>query len=182
MSETFICSDTHFSHRGIVEFLRADGTKERPWTTIEEMDEALVANWNSVVGPKDKVYHLGDVVINRKALPILSRLNGVKRLIKGNHDNFRAEEYLQYFTDIRAYGILNDFILSHIPLHEAYVKERWKGCIHGHLHSKRVMTLDYRNQDAFEVIDPLYLCVSMEQINYTPITLEQATALWDAQQ
>ena len=50
MSNTFIISDTHFSHKGIVKFLRADGvTKERPWGTIEKMDEALVANWNSVV-------------------------------------------------------------------------------------------------------------------------------------
>ncbi len=54
----FIVSDTHFSHRGIVQFLRADGQKERPWNNIEEMDEALVKNWNSVVRPKDKIYHL----------------------------------------------------------------------------------------------------------------------------
>jgi calcineurin-like phosphoesterase family protein len=179
----FLVSDTHFSHKGIVNFLRADGvTKERPWDNIEEMDEALVKNWNSVVSPKDKVYHLGDVCINRSALKILSRLNGEKRLIKGNHDIFRVEEYAEYFKDIRAVHTLNEFILSHIPLHSVYVEERWKGNIHGHLHSGRVTTVDYVCGDMFEVIDPRYLCVSVEQINYTPISFEEAKKRFEEQQ
>lgn len=183
----FLVSDTHFSHRGIVKFLRADGvTKERPWDTIEEMDEALVKNWNSVVKPKDKVYHMGDVCINRSALPIIGRLNGEKRLIKGNHDNFRAEEYLKYFTDIRGTHTLDDFILSHIPLHPTYVKERWKGNIHGHLHSGRVTKpkTDWIGDgwNTYDVIDPRYLCVSVEQTNFTPISLEEAKKRFEEQQ
>lgn len=188
----FLVSDTHFSHKGIVKFLRADGvTKERPWDTIEEMDEALVKNWNSVVGPKDKVYHLGDCVINRSALPILGRLNGEKRLIKGNHDVFRIEEYTPYFKDVRAVHTLDEFILSHIPLHPTYVKERWIGNIHGHLHSNRVMIPKQviinpgeRGSHAgfIAVPDPLYLCVSVEQTNFTPISLEEAKKRFEEQQ
>ena len=174
MPTTFVCSDTHFSHRGIVKFLREDNvTKERPWDNIEEMDEALVKNWNSVVRPTDTVYHLGDVVINRSALPILGRLNGTKILVKGNHDVFRAEEYLEYFKDIRGSAVLNNLVMTHIPLHPASI-ERWRGCIHGHTHSKRVLI----NGE----IDPRYLCVSMEQINYTPISLENLELLWERQQ
>lgn len=191
----FLISDTHFSHRGIVQFLRADGvTKERPWDNIEEMDEALVKNWNSVVSPKDKVYHLGDVVINRSALPILDRLNGEKVLIKGNHDVFRADEYLRYFKDIRgthSLGGRGEFILSHIPVHPFYVTERWKGNIHGHLHSGKVTIVKQYIENAGErgshiahkaVPDPRYLCVSVEQINYTPISFEEAKKKWEEQQ
>ncbi len=178
----FITSDSHFSHRGIVQFLRADGvTKERPWDTIEEMDEALVKNWNSVVRPTDKVIHLGDVVINRSALPIMDRLNGEKTLVLGNHDVLRIEEYLQYFKKVKSMQILDNFICTHIPIHEASL-HRWKGNFHGHLHSNRVMTVDYRNGDMFEVIDPRYLCLSVEQTNFTPISLEDAKKRWEEQQ
>ena len=178
---TFLVSDTHFSHRGIVQFLRADGvTKERPWDTIEEMDEALVKNWNSVVGPKDKVYHLGDVVINRSALKILDRLNGDKRLIKGNHDIFRPDEYLKYFTDIRGSHTLDKYILTHIPVHVDCL-ERWKANIHGHLHSNRVMLPPFDTKGN-RAIDPRYFCVSMEQINYTPIAFEEVKRLMEEQQ
>ncbi len=172
---TFLISDTHFSHRGIVTFLREDGvTKERPWDTIEEMDEALVKNWNSVVRPKDTVYHLGDAVINRSALPILTRLNGNKRLIMGNHDVFRPAEYLEYFKDIRATDTLDDFLLSHIPIYPAGLY-RYKGNLHGHLHSKRVLMYDGS-------VDKRYLCVSVEHTNYTPISFECAKKLFEEQQ
>jgi len=161
MSNTFLVSDTHFGHKGVCHFLRADGvTKLRPWDTPEEMDEAMIKLWNETVQPKDKVYHLGDVVINRKALATLGRLNGDKVLIKGNHDIFRLEEYTPYFRDIRAYHIVYNTVLSHIPIHPDS-KQRFDGNIHGHLHSNK---LD----------DPWYLCVCVEQTDFKPIALEEA--------
>jgi calcineurin-like phosphoesterase family protein len=158
MSNIFLISDTHFGHVGVTQFLRDDGTKLRPWGNIEEMDEALVSNWNSVVNPKDKVYHLGDVVINRKHLKTLLRLNGEKVLVKGNHDIFRINEYLEHFKDVRGYHILDNLIMSHIPIHPDS-RGRFKGNIHGHLHANNVG-------------DPWYYNVSVEQINYTPIPFE----------
>lgn len=146
------------------EFLNSDNSKLRPWTSVEEMDEALVANWNSVVNKKDKVYHLGDVVINRKALGTLSRLNGEKVLIKGNHDIFRLTDYTAHFKDIRAYHVLDKMLLSHIPVHPDS-KGRFKANIHGHTHSNRVL-------DSQGLIDEYYQCVCVEQINYTPIEFE----------
>ena len=89
MTETFVVSDTHFGHAGVCRFLRDDGTKLRPWDTVEEMDEYMVEAWNNTVRPQDKVYHVGDVVMNRRCLKIMERLNGDKVLIKGNHDIFR---------------------------------------------------------------------------------------------
>lgn len=143
----------------------SNGTKLRPWDTTEEMDEALVENWNKDVKPKDKVYHLGDVVINRGALPILARLNGDKVLVKGNHDIFRAAEYLQYFRDIRGSHKLGEFVLSHIPVHPDSISRWAKGNVHGHLHDDRVML----NSE----IDKRYICVSVEHTNYTPIPFDE---------
>ena len=79
MPAVFLVSDTHFGHAGVCRFTRNDGvTKLRPWDNSDEMDEFMVEAWNERVRPNDKVYHLGDVVINRKSLGIMRRLNGDK--------------------------------------------------------------------------------------------------------
>ena len=169
MPAVFLVSDTHFGHAGVCRFLREDGTKLRPWDNPEEMDEEMVKRWNETVRPKDKVYHLGDVVINRKALKTLERLNGDKILIKGNHDIFRLEDYLPYFRDIRGYHVMNGMILSHIPVHESSLY-RFGTNIHGHLHANRVMTEIWGKEE----IHPSYFNVSVEQIDFRPILFEDA--------
>ena len=142
MPSVFLVSDTHFGHAGVCRFTHSDGiTKLRPWDTAEEMDEAMVQAWNDRVRPTDKVYHLGDVVINRKSLKTLSRLNGDKVLIRGNHDIFRDDEYRTYFRELRAYHVMNGMILSHIPIHTDSLG-RFGVNIHGHLHASRVMYRD----------------------------------------
>jgi calcineurin-like phosphoesterase family protein len=157
--------------------LRDDGvTKLRPWNDPEEMDEFMVKAWNERVKPNDKVYHLGDVVINRRAHKTLSRLNGDKVLIRGNHDIFRDEEYREYFRELRAYHVMNGMILSHIPLHEASMG-RFGVNIHGHLHANRVKlarsvnartgTVAYKDE-----IDVRYHCVCVEQTEFAPILFE----------
>ena len=168
MPSVFLVSDTHFGHAGVCRFLREDGTKLRPWEDPEEMDEAMVKAWNETVKPTDKVYHLGDVVINRKALKTLHRLNGDKVLIKGNHDIFRLEEYTQHFREVRAYHVMNGMILSHIPLHPESLG-RFGVNIHGHLHSNRVM-MD--NGYGGRVIDPRYHSVCVEMTDFRPILFE----------
>jgi calcineurin-like phosphoesterase family protein len=177
MPAVFLTSDTHFGHAGVCHFTREDGvTKLRPWTDPDEMDEEMIRRWNDRVRPSDKVYHLGDVVINRRALKTLSRLNGDKVLIRGNHDIFRDEEYREYFRELRAYHVMNGMILSHIPVHEASLG-RFGVNIHGHLHATRVKrvrgvdvktgTMLYSNE-----IDTRYHCVCVEQTDYTPMLFE----------
>ena len=122
----------------------------------------MVRMWNEVVNPCDRVYHLGDVVMNKQYLPIMDRLNGKKVLIKGDHDIFDAKEYLKYFEDVRAYTIYEKVIMSHIPVHPD-TKERWKMNIHGHLHTNVIE-------------DPWYQNVSVEQIGFKPILLEEVIA------
>ena len=163
MPAVFLVSDTHFGHAGVCRFLRNDGTKLRPWDSPEEMDEYMVEAWNKKVRPNDKVYHLGDVVINRRALKILALLNGDKVLIRGNHDIFRDTEYRHYFREIRAYHVMNGMILSHIPIHSDSLG-RFGTNIHGHLHSNRVMKEG--------VVDTRYHCVCVEQTDFAPILFE----------
>jgi calcineurin-like phosphoesterase family protein len=177
MPAIFLVSDTHFGHAGVCRFTEADGvTKIRPWTDPDEMDEEMIRRWNERVRPNDKVYHLGDVVINRKALPTLARLNGDKVLIRGNHDIFRDDEYRTYFRELRAYHVMNGMILSHIPVHEASLG-RFGVNIHGHLHTNRVKKargIDARTGETLysNEIDPRYHCVCVEATDFAPILFE----------
>ena len=177
MPATFLVSDTHFGHAGVCRFTREDGfTKLRPYTTPEEMDEDMVAKWNDRVRPTDKVYHLGDVVINRRALKTLARLNGDKVLIRGNHDIFRDDEYREYFRELRAYHVMNGMILSHIPVHSDSLG-RFGVNIHGHTHANRVRKARGVDVKTGEVlysneIDPRYHCVCVEATDFAPILFE----------
>jgi hypothetical protein len=134
------------------------------------MDEFMVEAWNAKVRPNDKVYHLGDVVINRKALKIMSRLNGDKVLIRGNHDIFPDVEYRRYFRELRAYHVMNGMILSHIPLHPESLG-RFGVNIHGHLHANRVMR-DLAHCGRLDQIDVRYHNVCVEQTDFAPILFE----------
>jgi len=171
MANTFVISDTHFGHANICKFLREDGSKVRPWNNVEEMDEVLVENWNNIVKQEDKVYHLGDVVMNRKHLNTMRRLNGKKVLIKGNHDIFDLSDYTEHFYDVRAYHKLDKFILSHIPIHPQELG-RFKGNVHGHLHANIVL-------DKWGKRDERYLSVCVEHTEYSPIELSVIQKLFD---
>ena len=129
------------------------------------MDDEMIARWNSVVRPRDKVYHVGDVAMRKHQLAILNRLNGRKRLVRGNHDIFPTKFYLPYFEDIYGVRVFEDMILSHFPLHPESVKERWHN-VHGHVH----------NNVPFDHFGPKYFNACVEYHNYTPIALEDIRA------
>lgn len=78
----FFTSDTHFGHENIINFCK------RPFSSVAEMDQKLIENWNSVVGPNDYIFHLGDFCFKGSQYwdQILNQLNGHKFLILGNHD------------------------------------------------------------------------------------------------
>jgi len=171
MPAVFLVSDTHFGHAGVCRFTRNDGvTKLRPWDSAEEMDEAMVERWNERVRPNDKVYHLGDVVMSRKSLAIMRRLNGDKVLIRGNHDIFKDTDYREHFRELRAYHVMNGMILSHIPIHSESLG-RFGVNIHGHLHANRVMLPGF-NGKITDIVDTRYHCVCVEQTDFAPILFE----------
>lgn len=184
MSKVFLVSDTHFGHKGITQFLRADGvTKVRPWTDPDTMDEEMTDLWNETVGPNDKVIHLGDVVINRNRLPMLDKLHGKKKLVMGNHDIFKDNDYNKYFYRVHAIIKMGTVYLSHVPIHRGSIPRWCLGNIHGHLHERVVtmpVTLDTGEQ--VDIPDPLYLNVSVEHTGYKPILFEEAVERLKKQQ
>ena len=149
----------------MVNFTNEDGSPVRPWDDVDEMNEAMIDNWNSVVGQNDLVYHGGDVVMNRRFLSIMNRLMGRKRLVRGNHDLFRVTEMLEHFDEI--YGVLplKGFVMTHVPIHPSCL-ERWRVNVHGHTHGKHVMINKC-------IRDPRYINISVEAIGYTPISLDE---------
>lgn len=188
MKNKFYISDTHFGHTNSWEkFKLADGSPLRPFSSTEEMDEHMITKWNSVVGEYDIVYHLGDVCIGKKHLDKISRLNGKKKLIMGNHDIFKAQSYFDAgFYDVASYRVfVDEFVCSHIPLHPDCISERFIANVHGHTHANSIMRetlkideIELRNHpdvSPYRTViekDPRYFAVCVEQINYTPIAHE----------
>jgi calcineurin-like phosphoesterase family protein len=168
MANIFFASDHHFGHANILTFKRDDGTPLREFQDIDHMNETIVRKHNEVVRPGDKVYFLGDVCMDRKSkgLEILQRMNGEKVLIKGNHDQCKPEAYLKYFKDIRGSHQFEGLIMTHIPIHPESLA-RWGLNIHGHLHYQVV------KMPLSQLPDKRYFNVSMERIDYTPISLEE---------
>lgn len=120
------------------------GDKVRPFATTDEMDEALIKNWNSVVTPNDEVFHLGDVALNKvpRCKEILDRLNGKIYLIKGNHEHTALDkkcidrfEWVKDYhkLDLDIEGKETRICLMHFPI-ACWDKMHW-GAIHLHGHS-----------------------------------------------
>ena len=173
MAKTWVCADHHFGHRNIVKFLREDGSKLRPFETIEEHDEEIIRRHNDVVGDDDRVYFLGDF----GNPSVVHRLKGRPVLVKGNHDDLKLSKY-NGFQDIRGYVVKKGYILSHIPIHPGSMG-RWQVNIHGHLHSEVVLqehsVVQGSNPTSFstEIPDPRYVCVSLEHTDYYPVDLQK---------
>lgn len=159
MNRVFVIGDTHFGHKKIIQF--EAGT--RPFATIEEHDAELVRRWNSVVNPNDTVWHVGDVLFGRDAFATLSKLNGRKFLVAGNHDKYPTALYLEHFEKVLGSVELRECILTHMPVHPSQF-HRYKANVHGHLHS-------------YKIEDDRYINVSAEQINLTPVLLDSVVAL-----
>jgi calcineurin-like phosphoesterase family protein len=184
MNNVFFTSDTHFGHRNILEYEK----EARPFSTVEEMNEAIIDRWNNTVGSRDIVYHLGDFCFGRANISIAERLKGTKRLVMGNHDNYPASDYLRYFEKMHGMMFYKQCILSHMPCHPDGLGQRWFLNLHGHLHSRRVKINNvqqwvdghdvWRNPEGkppnllFWVDDRNYMNVSCEQNNLTPIHLD----------
>lgn len=127
-------ADTHFGHKNILKFCN------RPFATIEEMDEALIERWNEKVAPDDDVYHLGDFALTSvaKTRDVLNRLNGNIHLIIGNHESSALQcadrfvwvkDYHELeVPDNDAYGGKRSIVLLH------YAMRVWNASHHGSWH------------------------------------------------
>ena len=183
---TFIVSDTHFYHKNIIKYCN------RPYTDVNEMNKALIDNWNSTVGVNDTVYHLGDFSFidwnlckqnniarsDSRAYTfnhVVKQLNGKIILLLGNHDvKYPNEiEQLEGFEKIivsHTYhlNIGNDTIyLSHEPLPD-YIFEGMDNKnsiynLHGHIHDAILKDKYHWN-----------CCVDAQHMNFKPMLFEEA--------
>lgn len=162
----FFASDHHMGHeKPYNTFKRADGQFLRhEFANADEGDEAMIERHNKRVKPEDRVYFVGDFCFSKKHIHKVGRMNGRKVLVKGNHDTLELKEYLPYFDDIRGVHQFDGMVITHIPVHIQCLG-RWGFNVHGHLHANNISFVG----DA----DPRYFNVSVEQINYTPISLEE---------
>lgn len=180
MRNYFFASDHHFGHANMLNFTRADEvTPVRSFASVEEMDEYMIERHNSVVGPNDRVYFLGDLAIPRRGLQQVKRLNGKKRLIMGNHDVFKNKDYYDCGIEVLgAFRKFDDFVVTHIPVHSDSISKRWFRNVHGHTHTNNVKLPRGVNARTGEIMysdkdDPHYICVCVEQLdNYTPIHID----------
>lgn len=159
MAKLWICADLHFSHRNIIAY------ENRPFASVDEMDKALIRNWNSVVGKEDKVFVLGDVSFasKPKTVELVGQLNGYKVLIMGNHDRQRNVRFWQNagFDVVIPYPVIygGRYLLSHEP---PLCDHPELFSIYGHVHG------DERHPDYTEKS----ACVSIERIGYRPARFE----------
>lgn len=130
----YFTSDTHFGHSAIIDLCN------RPFASLDEMDETLIARWNETVAPDDIVYHLGDFCSRARcnARPYIERLNGRVHLIEGNHDEPMLQqcedhfESVSYMRQIHIEG--QKFILCHYPIREWNDARRGAWHLFGHVH------------------------------------------------
>ena len=152
MKKFFVIADTHFGHENIISYCN------RPFRNIKEMDAQLVKGWNECVSNNDTVFVLGDFAHSKYTVAeILTRLNGKKILIKGNHDTFSNEFYRQCgFKEVSEYPILFGFyLMSHEPLQLSETTPYFN--FYGHVHN-----------DAKYIDNATSKCVSVDRIGYRP--------------
>lgn len=178
MATLWFSSDHHFNHENIITYCK------RPFHTVEEMNECLVARHNEVVKPQDHWYCLGDVTMERdnkgKGLWILDRMNGHKRLIMGNHDHYAMKHYLLHFEKVMAMNRIDGMWFTHVPVHPDNLGSVAAN-IHGHIHENAspapVMRKQFKwtggpKKDLVEGLIP-YINICVEVTGYRPVSLEE---------
>lgn len=153
----FIISDTHFGHEAIIRYCN------RPFTSVEEMDQTMIKRWNETVSNNDIVIHLGDFALcgKDKTREIIQKLNGKKILIMGNHDNYSEQFYRDAgFHTVSRFPIIYDnfYMMSHAPL-QLTETTCYFNC-YGHVH----------NDNKF-VDNATSKCYSVERTGYRPVLL-----------
>lgn len=155
--KVFVISDTHFGHEAIIRYCN------RPFTSVEEMDQTMIKRWNETVSNNDIVIHLGDFALCNKdrIKQIVSKLNGKKILIMGNHDNYSEQFYRDAgFHTVSRFPIIYDnfYMMSHAPLQLTETTCYFN--VYGHVH----------NDNKF-VDNATSRCYSVERTGYRPVLL-----------
>ena len=180
-------SDLHLCHANVIKF------DNRPFSSLEEMHNTIISNWNSVVEKNDTTYILGDFCWGKEDdwINFLETLNGKKVLIKGNHDlKSPSPKVRKYFLDIKDMKTIKDngrkILMAHTPQPMfpcAYNENCYM--LYGHVHNTREerFTRDLRARLRNSCGEPGYnrgqfynVGCMMPWINYTPRTLDEIIA------
>lgn len=163
MNKVLFIADLHFMHKNMAQ--------SRGFQDEFCHDEYIIDKWNKKVKKKDTIYILGDISMeNKKAYPLLDRLNGLKIVVLGNHDNRQnVAELAKHVHNVVGCVSYKGYWLTHIPVHPMEFEYRLKGNIHGHIHNLIVQ----KTVDGLQQIDDRYICVSCEHVDYEPKTLEE---------
>lgn len=157
MSGPWFIADPHFGHANIIRYCH------RPYSSVGEMDRALIANWNALVRPTDMVYVVGDVARDNTQA-YLAQLNGRKTLIFGHHDR-HLESLRSYFEEITPFKQITidgqDIVLCHYPLMDWPGREQGAWQLHGHKHGT-YLSLEAKQWD-----------VGVDVNDYQPISFMQ---------
>ena len=161
----YFTSDLHLGHRGIISM------QNRPFENIQEMNQILIQNYNAVVHKNDTVYILGGISHNLpmdRANELISRLNGKKILIKGNHDKKDDLELFEEICDFKTVS-LNGlyFALMYYPMLSWPKKNSGSIQLHGHIHAHEEYNLQNK-ADGIRRYD-----VGVDANNYYPVLVKQ---------
>lgn len=180
-NKRFYISDLHYGHGNALAF------DNRPFKTVDEMNQALVDRWNAVVSNGDIVYVLGDMFWcnMQTAMPVLDALKGQKFLIKGNHDRCKDARFLKKFVKVTEYLEVEDgdrkVVLCHYPI--PCFKNHFYGWYHlyGHVHNSfewNMMEHDkFLMQELYTRPCRMYnVGAMMPWMDYTPRTLDEIIA------
>lgn len=162
LHDKWFTSDHHFFHANILKFVNDQGKRIRPFNSLEEMHELMIERWNGLVKPQDFVYHLGDVTFQYHGPfnNVMSRLNGQKRLVVGNHDKLKNPSLLKWFDKVMLWHGFKeqDFTASHMPLRLESLRDGHFN-VHGHTH-----------QNSLE--DTHFINVCVEVRDYYPVHID----------
>lgn len=154
--KTYFIADTHFNHSNIIKYC------DRPFTGVQDMNTAIIEEWNNVVKKDDIVYHLGDFAFAnfKEVSDFRQQLNGKIFLVLGNHDTYNVKKYYEAGFD-KVYDkpiLFNEyFLLSHQPL---FLPDKLPYAnIYGHVH----------NDSRYQTCTENSFCVSIERLGYQPI-------------
>lgn len=164
----FFTSDTHFSHK-----MLATG-HYRPFTSISEMNETLIHNWNSVVGERDTIYHLGDVSMcgSDETIQIMQQLKGHKILIRGNHDEKTPTFYERCgFSAVLETASIEIDAKSIQMIHDPFLLMNYPIVLHGHYHFPSVEN-HISQKDGNLIIN-----VCTEFWDFTPVSMRQISTI-----
>jgi len=155
----FVVSDLHLGHKNVIKW-----SPTRGGYCVETHDNWIIERWNSVVAKRDVVWVLGDVAFSAEGLAKVSRLNGYKYLVSGNHDKYAVEKYMEHFKIKPGICRLKGIWLTHAPIHPSELRGRLNA--HGHVHDNSVLAGDGKP-------DPRYYNTCVEACDGRPIPIEK---------